>query len=742
VRNLESTVRSSGPLRRLLLLWVCLLALGVAGAVHAAPQFDVFLGYDSLVPEASWFPVVCEIKNDGPPFKGRIEISEGRFDQGQSRYAEVELPTSTLKRVVIPVFSAARSMRSWDVRLLDERGKVRAEQLNVPSRKDIPAGTPIMGALTRTMSSVPAFAMPQNRDLQPLAARILPEIFPDNPLVLEGLTCIYLSSEKAPLLTDNQARALLAWLNGGGHLIVGVEQTTDLSATRWLNSVLPFMPREMKSVAQHRELQDWLRSATWRTNVAVSTGVVPPPNVYNGRYNSPRPRRSAPSAAVPLDGAAVNPFSDLPDDFNFEAAEMLVATGKLLDGQVVVAAGDTPLIVTANRGRGRVTQLLFSPEREPFKTWKNQPTFWSKLIDVPGVWYAQGVNVPTGGTSSDGIFKAMIDTRQIHQLPVAWLLLLLVVYLVVIGPLDQFWLKRIGRPMLTWITFPCYVVAFSLVIYLIGYKLRAGESEWNELHLVDLLGNADHAELRGRTYMSVYSPANQRYPLESPQQLATFRSEFAGWNRQQSNEKATVLQNGDSFRAEIFVPVWTSQLFVSDWWHAMSAPLVATVTAQSDGWQVRIDNHTDSQLTDTKLVVEDRILTLGAVPAGATKTFTVTRSQALSLSEFVHGHAQGFYQAVQQHGAAFGNTQGGWITDLPNTTVAASFLSRLDQSQNNNYYSRFISPPGLDMCAVLDHGSAVLFAWAGDYSPVKSIRQFTPKRSHRDTLFRVVLPVK
>ena len=104
---------------------------------RAAFQFDVFLGYDSLVPEASWFPVVCEIKNDGPPFKGRIEVSEGRFDQGQARLLEVELPTGTLKRVVIPVFSAARNMRTWDVRLLDERGKVRAEQLGVPSRKDV-----------------------------------------------------------------------------------------------------------------------------------------------------------------------------------------------------------------------------------------------------------------------------------------------------------------------------------------------------------------------------------------------------------------------------------------------------------------------------------------------------------------------------------------------------------------------------------------------------------------------------
>jgi hypothetical protein len=75
----------------------------------------------------------------------------------------------------------------------------------------------------------------------------------------------------------------------------------------------------------------------------------------------------------------------------------------------------------------------------------------------------------------------MIDSRQVHKLPVGWLLLLLLIYLLVIGPFDRIWLKRINKPMLTWITFPCYVMFFSGLIYFIGYKLRSGDSEYNEL---------------------------------------------------------------------------------------------------------------------------------------------------------------------------------------------------------------------------------------------------------------------
>src|SRR5881296_2846120 len=70
-----------------------------AATAHAALQFDVFLGYDGTVREASWFPVVCEIKNDGPPFTGMVEVSPGDYSKGQTQQMPVELPTGTVKRL-------------------------------------------------------------------------------------------------------------------------------------------------------------------------------------------------------------------------------------------------------------------------------------------------------------------------------------------------------------------------------------------------------------------------------------------------------------------------------------------------------------------------------------------------------------------------------------------------------------------------------------------------------------------
>src|SRR4051794_7554703 len=104
-----------------LFAWFAGLALLFsARPAHGAIQFDVFAGYDSIVREAGWFPMACEVHNDGPPFKAHIEIAAGAFGSDQTRRIPVELPTNTRKRIIIPMFaSSVRFGPQWDARLID-----------------------------------------------------------------------------------------------------------------------------------------------------------------------------------------------------------------------------------------------------------------------------------------------------------------------------------------------------------------------------------------------------------------------------------------------------------------------------------------------------------------------------------------------------------------------------------------------------------------------------------------------
>jgi len=140
------------------------------------------------------------------------------------------------------------------------------------------------------------------------------------------------------------------------------------------------------------------------------------------------------------------------------------------------------------------------------------------------------------------------------------------------------------------------------------------------------------------------------------------------------------------------------------------------------------------------VVIEDYIMKLGEVPAREARTFTVSKDKGTPLSDFVLRHGAGFQGAVQGRQRTFGGGQSGRIDDLPNGAMVASFLSRLSAPQDS--LRHFITPPGLDLSSVAEHGNAVLLAWAEDYSPVKPLRQFTPRRSQKNTLWRVAVPVK
>ena len=705
------------------LLFFC--ALGWAPVAKGALQFDVFLGYDGIVPEASWFPVVCEIHNDGPSFNAFVEISSGQFNQSQVRRVPLELPTNTRKRVVVPVFSSSR-YATWNIRLIDEKNKVRAEDLNKRPRKQTAWEIPMVGALARSVGGVPILPpiKPNQQEIQPVAARLQPALFPDNPIALEGLNTLYLNSETALELKVGQRDALLAWLNGGGHLVVSVEQIADLGASAWLQDLLPCELSSTAKVRPAAELQTWMRIGA----TLLPPGAVTTTNVTVRQSN--RKNTQHDNAIGP------NPFLELVSEEKFDQAEMLVFTGKQLDGAVLASVDGIPLMVQATRGRGKITLLAFSAEREPFVSWKNRSWFWAKLTEIPvGLYQSSDYNV-YGGYSIDGVFGSMIDSKQIRKLPLAWLLLLLVVYLLVIGPLDQYWLKKINRQMLTWITFPTYVLIFSGLIYFIGFQLRAGDSELNELHVVDILPRNDKAILRGRTYASIYSPSNKRYALAGEQPVATLRSEFmSSYSGAEETGRATVIHRGNNFAADVSVPVWTSQLYVSDWLQPSDAPMRISLVRAGANWDVSVENKLDRSISEARVVVEGRVFSIGDLPARQTKKIRIETSKGVALKEFVRQNGSQFFQAVQSRRQTFGTAQR--VFDVPLGAMAASFNSQLNDMNGNQF---FVSPNGFDLSKLAVQGSVILLAWDAGHSLTKPLNKFTPRRSHADTLLRLVVP--
>ena len=243
-------------------------------------------------------------------------------------------------------------------------------------------------------------------EIQPVTARLQTTLVPDNPLVLDGLTALYLNSEKALELSANQVEAVLGWLHGGGHLIIAVEELGDVNSVPWLKALVPLDLNDVRTVAGHGDLQQWVRGT-------AST-------------------------------ATANPFASLPDDSTFEGAELRVAAGKLLRGQVLASADGVPLMVTQRRAGAGDDAAVQPGARAGAVVEEPANLLGADDGRAHGDLRERELQRRGGGWSVDGIFGAMIDSKQVRKLPVEWLLLLLMVYLVVIGPLDRSWLKRIA----------------------------------------------------------------------------------------------------------------------------------------------------------------------------------------------------------------------------------------------------------------------------------------------------------
>jgi hypothetical protein len=301
-------------------------------------------------------------------------------------------------------------------------------------------------------------------------------------------------------------------------------------------------------------------------------------------------------------------------------------------------------------------------------------------------------------------------------------------------------LKKIGKQMLTWITFPTYVVLFSLLIYFIGYKLRAGETEWNELNIVDVLPRGEKVDLRGRTYISIYSSSNARYPITGQDGHATIRGElldFRSGGREAS--KARVVHQGNSFNAEVDVAVWTSSLYANEWFKTNDTPFLAAVTETGSGYELEIENFMNRPLKEVRVVAGQMIFKVDEVAPNEKMTFRLSPEKGTPLKSFVQENAQYFQRAVELRSNPLGDTSGGHIEDRPLTATVASFISYLD---NQPHGRSFLFPPGVDLRAQVERGDAVVFAWVPEFSFGEKINNFQPPRFKQDTMLRLTVPVR
>jgi hypothetical protein len=177
-------------------------------------------------------------------------------------------------------------------------------------------------------------------------------------------------------------------------------------------------------------------------------------------------------------------------------------------------------------GLGRVWVLGFDLDLPPFSTWDGQGAnksngFWTKFVrgelgrePAPDVNPQQRwmVNQQDSNDVGSTLQRSLEDFEDVPVISFGWVALFILVYILVVGPLDYFFLKKVVKRLeLTWITFPTVVIAISVAAYFTAYYLKGNDQKINKVDVLDI--DLSGQEAFGHTWFTVFSPRIQHYTV-------------------------------------------------------------------------------------------------------------------------------------------------------------------------------------------------------------------------------------
>ncbi len=269
----------------------------------------------------------------------------------------------------------------------------------------------------------------------------------------------------------------------------------------------------------------------------------------------------------------------------------------------------------------------------------------------------------------------------------------------------------------------------------------------NELHIVDVLPGQQEV-LRGRSYVSIYSPLNDDYQLGGSFEQGGIRSEYGGAFRGNMSSSLRVQRAPGQLEAIARVPIWTSRLLCSEWLAPANSGVTAALTKNGrSSYELAIKNGLDKAITGAMLLAEGKVTELELEsPPGGTHTIRVrigsTPDSDPHIDFEIISNTGRFENAVNARNMAFGDTEGSRIEPMLMNLVACSFPALLGSTNPADHFvPSFNGSGGLDLSPHAERGGAALFLLAEDHAPIPSTGLFETKLAKARTLYRIPLEI-
>src|SRR6202165_4405233 len=581
------------PARVAFAVTLAMMALATAsvGALAAGNgvTLTVHLGYQDVVKLGEWMPVTIDAKNTGAGIDGTLELQEVLSGQpgvsGLPIYqAPISLASGASKR--IRGYVVEDTTGATIVAGIVPNGRV------VVSQDSASASTTstMIGVLSDQAASLDGFAAVHPGSVAARVVHLRADEIAESAIPLRAFDILAIDDFATDGLTAAQRTAISDFVRAGGDLLLGT-------------------------------------GAAWRKTLAGLPPAILPMSVTG----------TTTVTAALLGGSPVE-----------------VATGTATSGLAWLATGSHPLLLERTVGGGIVTMATFDWNQEPVAGSSGSGPLLRQLI-ARAVFGTGGGNqafaYPMGGPGPMGFgSQPSISSRSNALTPVLGNLpsldlpsfqltgALVLLYVLLVGPVNYFVLGAMRRRALTWVTVPLIAVIAAGGAYGTGVLTKGRSVQANQVTILHLQPGWDRAYQE--TYTGIIAPSRGDYQatvsggrlLISPivnngaYDASTFGASSPAGIRISVDTNGVTLPRMTAFVLGGFATESISP----------APQLTAHLQLVNGTLTGTIENHSDLTFTDAVLIVGDSFQTFGALKPGATATINLVPKPANPFGQPVY----------------------------------------------------------------------------------------------------------
>jgi len=453
------------------------------------PTFEVKAGFNARYRDGNWVPVQITLNNNGADFSGTLSISAppafaglGNSIPSSTYYKEsITLASGAQKQVsmYVPLHSGIQGVtQTLKIELLDDNGNIvhtQTSTLTALGPDDIFVG--ILSDQRSGFNSLSSISLPNQ------GGSIVVETFNANTMpgaasMLKNFDLIVLDNFTTGNLSNDQLSALQTWIDQGGALI-------EVGGPEWRRT-LSTLPASLLPV-----------SINGTSILPAGTSLLP----VNGSSNGG-------TGKGPMVGAGtIN-------------APVTVSTATLAQGDKsypILASGKIPLIVQTLQGQGSICYLAFDPTLAPIINWPAAGTLWRGLVfrSLGDKLLSSSGNFVPGASFQWTRLSELLQNHEPNTLPSPWLLLvLLLCYLIMIGPVRILLVRQNKRRNWNWHIMLSSIIVFSLLTYGLAIHQNGTSIVSNSVSVLRL--NEGESSAHITTYIGIFAPNQGNYQVHIP----------------------------------------------------------------------------------------------------------------------------------------------------------------------------------------------------------------------------------